>query len=135
MRTDDSSTKCDVTSKVHISRHSQMIQLDNLGYLLEPLLELLDLLEVVSKFDDRSVLKHPLLANDELTVLQRIDVALDKQEIGTRFHGKEARTRDVDSVCVPEVLDGCSCSGFELRSRLAVAIGSVRRSRHTWITA
>ena len=55
-----------------------MIQLDDLGYLLEPLLELLDLLEMITEFDDGSVLEHSLLANDELTMLQRIDVALDK---------------------------------------------------------
>ena len=78
MHTDYGSTKCDVAAEIHISRYSQMIQLDDLGDLLEPLLELLDLLEVVSEFDDGSVLEHPLLANDELTMLQRIDVALDE---------------------------------------------------------
>lgn len=54
-----------------------MIEFQNLGDLLEPLLELLNLLEVVSEFDG-SALEHPLLANDELTMLQRIDVALDE---------------------------------------------------------
>ena len=82
MRTDYGSTKCDVAAEIPISHYSQMIQLDDLGDLLEPLLELLNLLEVVSEFDG-SALEHPLLANDELTMLQRIDVALDKEEIGT----------------------------------------------------
>lgn len=59
-----------------------MIQLNDLGYLLESFLELLDLLEVIAKFDDRRRLEHPLLVNNELTVLERVDVALDEQEIG-----------------------------------------------------
>ena len=78
VRTDYGSTKSDVAAEIPISRYSQMIQLDDLGDLLEPLLEWLNLLEVVSEFDDGSVLEHPLLANDELTMLQQMDVALDK---------------------------------------------------------
>ena len=74
-------------------------------------------------------------SNDELTMLQRIDVALDKEEIGTWFYGEKARTRDGNSVCIPEVLGGCSCGGFELRSRLVIAILSVRRRDRTWMTA
>jgi len=40
---DDSSTKGDVASKVNISGNRQVVKLENLGDLLEPLLELLDL--------------------------------------------------------------------------------------------
>lgn len=59
-----------------------MIQLKNLRNLLETLLELLDLLEVVSKLDDRRGLKHPVRVNDELTVLEGVDVALDEKKVG-----------------------------------------------------
>ena len=49
-------------------------------------------------------------------MLQRIDITLDKQVIGKRFYGEEARTRNVDAMCIPKVLDGCSCRGFEKRN-------------------
>ena len=38
--TDDSSTKCDVPAEVDVPRDRQMVQLDNVRDLLEPLLEL-----------------------------------------------------------------------------------------------
>lgn len=40
---DDSSAKSDVTPKVNVTSYRQMIKLENLGDLLEPLLELLNL--------------------------------------------------------------------------------------------
>lgn len=46
-----------------------MIQLENLGDLLEPFLELRDLLEMVAEFDNGSCLEHPLLVDDKLTML------------------------------------------------------------------
>ena len=78
-----------------------MIQLEDLGHLLEPLLELLDLkftqerlisishvrwpttdlLEVVAKLDHRRVLEHPFRIDHQLSVFQRIDIALDQQQV------------------------------------------------------
>jgi hypothetical protein len=55
-----------------------MIQLKDLGYLLESFLELLDLLEVIAKLDDRRRLEHPLLVDHKLAVLERVDVAFDE---------------------------------------------------------
>ena len=60
-----------------------MIQLNNLGNLLEALLELLDLLEMVAELDHRCGLKHAALVENELPVLQRVDVALDQKQVGT----------------------------------------------------
>lgn len=68
-RTDDSSPQCNVPTKVDITRDRQVVKFKNLGNLLESLLELRDLLEVVTKLNDRRRLKHPLLVDDELTVL------------------------------------------------------------------
>lgn len=41
--TDDSATQSDIAAKVDIASHCQVIELDDLRDLLEPLLELLDL--------------------------------------------------------------------------------------------
>jgi len=41
--TNDSPTQCNVAAKVHVAGHRQMVELDDLRDLLEPLLELLDL--------------------------------------------------------------------------------------------
>jgi len=97
-----------------------MIQLNDLGDLLEPFLELLDFFEMVTQLDDRRRLEHPLLIDDELTVLERVDVALDEQEIGARFDGQETRTRDINAVRILKVLDSCTGGGFELDDSLAV---------------
>ena len=87
-----------------------MVQLNNLRNLLEPLLELRDLLKVVTELDHWRRAEEPVLVNDELTVLERVDVGFDKEEIGTRFNGQEARARNVNSVRVLEVLN-CSTGG------------------------
>ena len=121
-----------------------MIKLKDLRDLLEPLLELLNLrkkkerkkkksslfirarqtrthlLEVVTKLDHRRVLKHPTRIDHQLAVFQRIDITLDQQQIGARFHRKESATRDVDAVRAFKVFDGCTCRRLELDDGLAV---------------
>lgn len=79
-----------------------------------------NLLEVVAQLDDGSCLKHPVLIDDELTVLKRVDVALDEQQIGTALDGQEAATRDIDAVAVLEMLDGSASGGLKLNDCLAV---------------
>ena len=54
-----------------------MVELDDLGDLLEPLLELLNLLKVVAQLDHGGRLKHPAFVEHELAVLQRVNIALD----------------------------------------------------------
>jgi len=39
------------------------------------------LLEMVTKFDHRDVIEHPARVDHQLAVLQRINVALDQQQI------------------------------------------------------
>ena len=78
---DDGTTESDVAAEVDVASDSQVVELDDLGDLLEALLELLNLLEVVTKLDDGRCLKHALWVNDELAVLQRVNVGLDEQEI------------------------------------------------------
>jgi len=55
-----------------------MVQLDDPGDLLEPFLELSNLLEVVAELDDRRRLEHPVRVDDQAAVLERVDVALDE---------------------------------------------------------
>ena len=89
--TNDGSTQGHVAAEVDVSSHGQMVKLYNLRYLLEAFLELLDLmfhrwvsavrqddrrqpqtdlLEVVTKLNDRCRSEKPVLINDELTMLQ-----------------------------------------------------------------
>ena len=90
IRTDDRATKSDVTAEANITGDCQVVKLQNLRNLLEPLLELRDLLKVVTELDHRRRAEESVLVNDELTVLEGVDVGFDKEEIGTRFNGQEA---------------------------------------------
>ena len=75
--TDNSSAKSDISPEVNVPGNSQMIQFEDLRDLLEPFLELLNFLEMITQFDDRGSLEHPLLIDDELTMRERVDVTLD----------------------------------------------------------
>lgn len=92
-----------------------MIQLNDLWDLLESFLELSDLFEMVTKFDDRRRSEHPVFTDDEFTVFERVDVGFDEQEVGAALDGQETGSGDVDAAGVLEVFDGSSCGGFELR--------------------
>lgn len=76
--TDDSPSESDVPAKVYITSDGKMIKLDDLWDLLEPFLELLNLLEMITKLDDRNSLKHPGLVENKLAVTQRVDVTLNE---------------------------------------------------------
>ena len=109
-----------------------MIQLDNLRDLLEPLLELSDFLEVITKLDNRCGLEHPLLVDDKLTVLQRVDVTLDEKQVGTTLDGQETATRNVDTMGVVEVLDGSTGGSLELQQNETLDFGNHPfRKQHT----
>ena len=129
-----------VPPKVHVAGHREVIQLDDLGDLLKPLLELLDLqkevvtsqfffslslwaahlLEVVTELDYRGVLEHPLWVDHQLSVFQRINVALDQKQVRARFYGKEPIARNVDSVGALKVLDRRSGRRLELDDCLSI---------------
>ena len=82
-----------------------------------------DLLEVVTQFDDGGRLEHALLVDDELAMLERIDIALDEQQIGAALYGQETLARNIDTVGVLEVLDGSTSGGLELDDCVAVVCG------------
>ena len=80
------------------------------------------LLKVIAQLDHRSRLKHPVLIDDELTMLERVDIALNQQQVGTALDGQETATRHVDPVCIPEMLDCRARSSLELYDRLPVVV-------------
>lgn len=41
---------------------------------------------MIPELDDRSRLEHPCLIEEELTVLERVDVALDQEKIGAALY-------------------------------------------------
>jgi len=99
-----------------------MVEFDDLGDLLEPLLELLDLLKVVTKLDHRGRLEHPAFVQDELTMLQRVNVTLDEEQVGAGLDRKETRTRNIDTVTILEVFNGGASGGLELYDSLTVIV-------------
>ena len=112
-----------------------MVELDDLGNLLEPLLELLDLLKVVTKLYHRGRLEHPAFVQDELTMLQRVNVTLDEEQVGAGLDRKETRTRNVDTVTILEVLNGGTSGGLKLWSQFSSEHTPVAHRVHTWTTA
>ena len=78
---------------------------------------------MVAELDHRNVIEHPTRVDYQLAVLQRINVALDQQQIRARLYREEPATRNVDAVCTLEVLDGSSCSRLELDDPLAIVQG------------
>ena len=91
-----------------------MIQLKDLGNLLEPLLELSNLLEVITQLDNGCRPEESILVDDELAVLKGVNVALDKKQIGARFHWQEAGTGHVDTMSIAEMLNGGASSSLKL---------------------
>jgi len=69
---------------------------------------------MIPQFDDGGRLEHPIHVNDKLTMLERINVAFNEEEIRTALHWQEAFAWNVDPVCVLEVLDRCASGSFEL---------------------
>jgi hypothetical protein len=59
-------------------------------------------------------LEHPVLIDDKLAMLKRVDIALDQEEIRTALDRQETFARDVDSMGVLEMLDGCAGRSFQL---------------------
>ena len=112
--TDNGPAKSDISPEVNVPSNSQMIQLEDLRDLFEPFLELLNLFEMVTQFDDRCCLEHPLLVDDELTMLERIDVTLDEKKVGARFDGQEPRTWHVDTMGISKMFNGCTGRSFKL---------------------
>jgi len=48
-------------------------------------------------------------------MFQRIDVALDQEQVGTTLDGQEARSRNIDTAYMLEMPDCSSSCGFQLQ--------------------
>ncbi len=72
------------------------------------------LLDVITKLDNMRCLEHPLLVDNKLTMLQRVNVTLDQKEIRAALDGQEAASRNVDTMAILEVLDGGTGGSLEL---------------------
>ena len=90
--------------------------------------DIIHLLEVITEFDHRSGLEHSLFVDHQLTVLQRVDVALDEKEIRTTLNRQKAFAWHINSMCVPEMLNSSAGGSLEL-CELSVG-GSDRRRGH-----
>lgn len=97
-----------------------MVKLNDFGDLLEALLELSNLLEMITELDNGCRLKHPLLVDDELTMLDAVDVGLDEEKVRAALDGQESASRNVDTMAVLEELDSVTGGGLELKDSLAI---------------
>ena len=90
------------------------------------------LLEVVAELDDGTRAEQPVLAHHKLTVLERVNVALDEEQVGTTLNGQETATRNVDTMGVVEVLDGSTGGSLELQQNETLDFGNHPfRKQHT----
>ena len=110
---DDSALKCDAPTQVDSSGDGQMVELDDLGDTTDALLEVRDLLEVVTKLDEGSW-AETVGVDLELAVLQRVQVRLDKHQVGAGLDWQESSSRNVNTVSVVEMTDSSTDSGLEL---------------------
>lgn len=85
-----------------------------------PTLEVGHLLEGISKLDDRGGAEQPVGVHDQRAVLERVEIAGDEQQVGTRLDGQESVSGHVDALGVSEVLDGGSDGGLELKDGSAI---------------
>ena len=69
---------------------------------------------MISQFDNRCSLKHSLLVNNKLPMLQRIYITFDQQQVTAALDWQESFTGDVDAMSVFEMFNGGSGGGFEL---------------------
>jgi len=74
---DDGPAKRNIPSKMNVSRYRKVVQVNNIWYLLEALLKVLNLLEMIVQFDDRSPTKYSLLVDDQLSVFYGVDITPD----------------------------------------------------------
>jgi hypothetical protein len=78
---------------------------------------------VVAKLDDGRGLEHAILVDDEFSMLQRVDVTFDKEQVRAALHRKEAAPWHIDAVRVLEVLNRGPSGGFQLDNGLAIIGG------------
>ena len=70
---------------------------------------------MVAELDDGQRREHAVWVHRQAAVLQREDVTSDKQEVAAGLHGDKATPRDVNTMCVAEMLHcGAGCC-LELR--------------------
>lgn len=72
---------------------------------------------MIPQLDDWHSSEHSVLADNQLTVLQSVNITLDQEQIRARLDRKEPRTRHVDAMGIVEVLDGCTSRRFKLTQK------------------
>lgn len=127
-------SQSNVPPEVNIARDRQVVKVNHVGNVLEPLLELGDLQKntsrqieyrcrvgqhtdvsvMITKLDDRRRREHPVWTEHEPRVLQREQVALEEKEIAARLYREEATSGYVHAVRVIKVAHRGAGGCFEL---------------------
>lgn len=121
----DGTLKSHVAAKVDGTGDSKMVEFKNPRNAGNTALEVRDLLVVRAELDKRSR-SEASRVNGQFTVLQRIEVGLDKNKVGASLDGQEALARNIDTVGILEVPNSGTDSSLELKDtdvRLTLADG------------
>lgn len=116
---DHSALENNIRTKRNISSDSQVVELQNVGWVVEAGQKVVDLLEVIAQLDQRNGVEHALGVDRQLAVVERVEIGGDQEQIRGRLDGQETATGDVDTVCVVEVLDTGTDGSLELDHLLA----------------
>lgn len=122
---DHSALENNIRAKRNISGNGQVVQLQNVGWVVEAGQKVVDLLEVVAQLDQRNSVEHALGVDRQLAVVERVEIRGNQEQIRSRFDGQETATGDVDTVGVVEVLDTGTDGSLELDHLLARLSGLV----------
>lgn len=82
---------------------------------------------MIAEFDHRNTVKLPVVVDHELPVLERVEVALNQEQVRTGLYRQEARAGNVDSTHILEVLYCRACSRLQLGWSRKIEIISRRR--------
>jgi len=78
---------------------------------------------MITQLDHRCGVEHAGLVEEELTVLERVNVTLDQEQVGAALDGQEALSRNINSMSVLEVLDSGTSSSLELNDSVTIIGG------------
>mmetsp|Transcript_34103 Transcript_34103/g.57323 ORF Transcript_34103/g.57323 Transcript_34103/m.57323 type:complete len:269 (+) Transcript_34103:106-912(+) len=119
---DHSSRECDIGSKAHVTRDSEMVELEDVGDVLETTHVIVHSLELLTKLDERDGGEGTERVHGEGAVVEGVHVTLHDKEIGGVLDGQEAAARDVDTDALLEELDGSTSGSLELDDRDLAAV-------------
>lgn len=112
---DDSTLQGDISAKVNVTSDGQVVQLQDLWHVWDPLLEVVDLLEIRTQLDQWVGETVSCWVQLQCTVFEEEQVRLDQQQVGTGLDWQESGSWDNNTVSTAKVPDSGTNSSFKLQ--------------------